>query len=271
MKIGIYVCSNGYGHFHRMLQVCTHLPFHDFDFYCEKYQYNRFKPNQDNINFIFYDEPNIRWDNTSVGSLVVNDIDKYDNYKDYFTILDLKKNDMGLAFSRDFCKTYADNNNSKWYWLIDDDITKFYKTLNNKNVPITPKEALESAQEQFSVMPIALGSLEYQQYSWSQKKPFKLNSYADCVVCFNVERTKKYKYDLQFKLKQDRDMALQIMSDNQYVMRALKISFSCPSYGSNKGGLHEVYHKQKLEKTMAERLVKKWGKKYVNIQVKEHS
>ena len=199
------------------------------------------------------------------------DIDKYDNYKDYFTILDLKKNDMGLAFSRDFCKTYADNNNSKWYWLIDDDITKFYKTLNNKNVPITPKEALESAQEQFSVMPIALGSLEYQQYSWSQKKPFKLNSYADCVVCFNVERTKKYKYDLQFKLKQDRDMALQIMSDNQYVMRALKISFSCPSYGSNKGGLHEVYHKQKLEKTMAERLVKKWGKKYANLQVKEHS
>ena len=78
MKIGIYICSNGYGHFHRMLQVCTHLPFHEFDFYCEKYQYNRFKPNQDNINFIFYDEPNIRWDNTSVGSLVVNDIDKYD-------------------------------------------------------------------------------------------------------------------------------------------------------------------------------------------------
>ena len=39
MKIGIYVCSNGYGHFHRMLQVCTHLPFHEFDFYCEKYQY----------------------------------------------------------------------------------------------------------------------------------------------------------------------------------------------------------------------------------------
>ena len=97
------------------------------------------------------------------------DIDKYDNYKDYFTILNLKKNDMGLAFSRDFCKTYADNNDSKWYWLIDDDITKFYRTLNNKNVPITPKEALESAQEQFSVMPIALGSLEYQQYSSNQK------------------------------------------------------------------------------------------------------
>ena len=54
MKIGIYVCSNGYGHFHRMLQVCTHLPFCEIDIHCERYQYNRFKPTQDNLNFIFF-------------------------------------------------------------------------------------------------------------------------------------------------------------------------------------------------------------------------
>lgn len=119
-------------------------------------------------------------------------------------------------------------------------------------------------------MPVALGSLEYQQYSWNQKKSFKLNSYADCVVCFNVKRTKKYKYDLQFRLKGDRDMALQIMSDNQYIMRTLQISFACPSFGSNKGGLYDVYHKQKLEKSQAEKLAKKWGK-CVSIQIKDHS
>jgi len=78
MKIGIYVCSNGYGHFHRMLQVCAHLPFHGIDIHCEKYQYNRFKPTQDNINFIFYDESNIRWDRKRVGTIEVGDIDKYD-------------------------------------------------------------------------------------------------------------------------------------------------------------------------------------------------
>tara|TARA_Y100000385_G_scaffold290813_1_gene365541 strand:+ start:2275 stop:3153 length:879 start_codon:yes stop_codon:yes gene_type:complete len=78
MKIGIYVCSNGYGHFHRMLQVCAHLPFHEIDIHCEKYQYNRFKPTQDNINFIFYDESNIRWDRKRVGTIEVGDIDKYD-------------------------------------------------------------------------------------------------------------------------------------------------------------------------------------------------
>ena len=78
MKIGIYVCSNGYGHFHRMLQVCAHLPFHEIDIHCERYQYNRFKPTQDNLNFIFYKESNIRWDRKRVGSIDTSGIDKYD-------------------------------------------------------------------------------------------------------------------------------------------------------------------------------------------------
>ena len=78
MKIGIYICSNGYGHFHRMLQVCAHLPFHEIDIHCERYQYNRFKPTQDNLNFIFYEESNIRWDRKRIGRIDVSGIDKYD-------------------------------------------------------------------------------------------------------------------------------------------------------------------------------------------------
>jgi len=78
VKIGIYICSNGYGHFHRMLQVCAHLPFHEIDIHCEKYQWNRFKPTQQNINFIFYEESNIRWDRKRIGRIDVSGIDKYD-------------------------------------------------------------------------------------------------------------------------------------------------------------------------------------------------
>jgi hypothetical protein len=196
------------------------------------------------------------------------DIKKYEHLEKNFNILTLEKNNQGLYYVRDFTKTYAEKTNVKWYWVIDDDISKFYRTENNKNKPITPHEALTSAEELFSSMPIALGSLEYQQYAWSQKKLFKINSYADCVVCFNTEKTKKYNYDLQFQLKGDRDMALQIMKDKQYVMRALQISFSCPKFGSNKGGLFDVYNKLKLEKTMAELLAKKWGNRYVILQKK---
>jgi len=78
MKIAFFVCSNGYGHFHRILQVCAHFSHHEVDIYCERYQYNRFKPKQPNLNFIFYETPNIRWDKKEIGSLNVGDLDKYD-------------------------------------------------------------------------------------------------------------------------------------------------------------------------------------------------
>tara|TARA_R100001129_G_scaffold68215_1_gene46515 strand:+ start:3021 stop:3782 length:762 start_codon:yes stop_codon:yes gene_type:complete len=197
------------------------------------------------------------------------DIEKYEHFKENFKLIILEKNDQGLYYVRDVTKKYAENTGTEWYWVIDDDISKFYRTENNKNKPITPKEALLSAQELFNSMPISLGALEYQQYAWSQKKLFKINSYADCVVCFNTKRTKKYNYDLQFKLKGDRDMALQIMADKQFVMRALQISFSCPKFGSNKGGLFNVYNKQKLEHEMSKLLMEKWGNRYVIIQKKK--
>ncbi|MAG23952.1 hypothetical protein CMI47_00080 [Candidatus Pacearchaeota archaeon] len=62
MKIGFFVCSNGYGHFHRTIQICEYLVDWDIDIYCYKYQVKRFHPDLPNLNFIFYDDYNIRWD-----------------------------------------------------------------------------------------------------------------------------------------------------------------------------------------------------------------
>ena len=84
MKLAFYICSNGYGHFHRVLQICNYLKNVEVDIYCEKYQYNRFKDNinslefyrdKPKINFIFYKKSNIRWDKV----LSSNNFD-YDNY-----------------------------------------------------------------------------------------------------------------------------------------------------------------------------------------------
>ena len=53
-KIGFFVCSNGLGHFSRVLQVSKYLTSDfDIDIYCEKFQYEKFKPNL-NANFHFY-------------------------------------------------------------------------------------------------------------------------------------------------------------------------------------------------------------------------
>jgi len=66
MKIAFFVCSNGFGHFHRTIQVCRYLPdTFSVDVYCEEYQHLKFLESldySDNLNFIFYKVPNIRWD-----------------------------------------------------------------------------------------------------------------------------------------------------------------------------------------------------------------
>ena len=62
MKIAFYCCSNGYGHFHRTLQICKYLVDWDIDIYCHEYQVKRFQPTSPNLNFIYYEDYNIRWD-----------------------------------------------------------------------------------------------------------------------------------------------------------------------------------------------------------------
>ena len=195
------------------------------------------------------------------------DFEKYQKYSDNFEIIKIDKNNQGLPYARNFLKQCAEKKYD-WFWQIDDDISQFFETKNNKNVKISPETALDKAQDLFKVLPVALGSLEYQQFAWSQKKEFKLNSYADCVVCFNTKRTRKYKYDNKQHLKQDRDLVLQILNDKQFTMRTCRISFGAPTMGTNKGGLQSIYRENK-EKEAVESLIKKWGSNLIKIQVKD--
>ena len=77
-KLAIFVCSNGLGHFSRVLKITKHLTsVYDVDIYCEKFQYEKFKPNS-NAKFIFYQLSNIRWDE-ALGSNQVNS-EKYQKW-----------------------------------------------------------------------------------------------------------------------------------------------------------------------------------------------
>jgi hypothetical protein len=104
-KISFYSCSNGLGHFSRILKICESLSKNfDITIYCEKYQYNKFKPTL-KANFIFYKFSNIRWDK----ALKDNDVcfDQYKKWIDFYgpTTLDydivVSDNITGLLKYRD--------------------------------------------------------------------------------------------------------------------------------------------------------------------------
>ena len=52
-KLAFFVCSNGLGHFSRVLKISKYLTsVYDVDIYCEQFQHDKFKPNS-NAKFIF--------------------------------------------------------------------------------------------------------------------------------------------------------------------------------------------------------------------------
>ena len=77
-KLAFFVCSNGLGHFSRVLKISKYLTsVYDVDIYCEKFQYDKFKPSS-NAKFIFYHLSNIRWDEALTSNKV--DSERYQKW-----------------------------------------------------------------------------------------------------------------------------------------------------------------------------------------------
>lgn len=182
----------------------------------------------------------------------------------------LPQDGQGLAYSRNFALDYARENSLDWFWMLDDDISKFYKTVNRRNTPTTAKECLESAELLFkSDRGVAQAALEYQQFSWSQKKQVHVNGYCDVAVCINVRRTKTMSYRKNVELKEDRDFTLQCLSKGYRTVRACHCAFSAPQNGSNDGGLHDVY-KAGRERQAVDEMCRVWGKAICTPTVKKN-
>jgi hypothetical protein len=183
------------------------------------------------------------------------DADKYEG-----NVCVLPDNDRGLMFARNWILANAV---SKYFWMIDDDIQSFSQYSDGKTQKISTQEALENAQKEIFQFPnVVMGALEYTQWSWAAKKQYKFNHYCDCVVAINRDALQKYKYDEGFLLKGDRDMVLQIIAGGERTVRLTNLGFSTATYGSNTGGLHDVYHSESAvpkEKLMADRMCRKWG------------
>lgn len=193
--------------------------------------------------------------------LVVVEPQDYDDYK-YLgkNLILLPEDNKGLVFSRNFILEKSKELNFNWFWMIDDDVNKFYKTVNKRNISITPKEAFELSEKIILKSDnIAQAAMEYQQFSWSQSKTFNYNSYCDVVVFINTEKTKNIKYRVNVTLKEDRDFTLQCLSRGYRTMRTTHVAFSCPKNGSNEGGLYDVY-KSGVERNSVNEMCKIWGK-----------
>lgn len=168
----------------------------------------------------------------------------------------LPENNRGIAFARQWILERARSEGLPWFWMMDDDVTGFFRVESGKCVRYAAKEVLLAAEMQICRTAwVALGALEYQQYAWSQKKDRVMDSYCDVAVLINTRLTKLSKY--RDGVKEDRDFVLQNLANGFSSMRTSHLAFSAPKNGTNKGGLHDAY-KSGLERHWSMQMCKLW-------------
>jgi hypothetical protein len=165
----------------------------------------------------------------------------------------LPADNQGLVYSRNFILALARSKGFPWVWMIDDDIAKFHRLTGTKGEEVTAWEALIAAQAE-AVPGVGQIALEYQQFAWSAGAKVKVNSYNDVCVAVRTAVPVNYR---QIDLKEDRDLTMQIIRRGYDTHRVTRYAFSCPSVGSNKGGLHDAYAAGRDAAGAAE-LVKLW-------------
>lgn len=202
--------------------------------------------------------------------LVVEPQEKEAYQKSYpeANILVLSQSNQGIAFVRNFILKEARMLQLESFWMLDDDIRGMYKQINGKNQKSDFNTVLREAHLLFLSLPeIAQGALEYQQFSWSAKKDYVMNSYCDVAVWVHVKRTAHLHYRAHVNLKEDRDFTIQILASGFNTARASRLGFSVPKNGSNEGGLQEVYAQSGREIEAVQRMCALWPE-FITLQTK---
>lgn len=164
----------------------------------------------------------------------------------------LPGSNRGIAYARNHVLDLSEAAGHDWFWMIDDDVSRFYRVANKKCVPADMVEVLLEAQEQAKDN-IGQIALEYQQFAWSSNGKAKLNSYCDVCVAVRVATAPTYRENT----KEDRDFTMQIIASGLDTVRISHLAFGAPANGSNQGGLFEDYASGK-EPGWAKTLVEQW-------------
>jgi hypothetical protein len=171
----------------------------------------------------------------------------------------LPENDQGLAYVRNWIIAHARAaTGGGWIWMLDDDITRFFRVEGARCVPAPAGAVLRAAEAQIAARPGAtLGALEYQQYAWRATGKPALNGYCDVAVCVHTGRFRgHFRADMDLKL--DRDIVLQVLTTGGHTVRVTDHAFAAPKNGSNKGGLYDDYAQDGREAEASRRLAAAW-------------
>jgi hypothetical protein len=160
-------------------------------------------------------------------------------YQTQPNVINIKKNDGGLPYARNFILDWATERKHDWILVCDDDVTGFgfYDGRNNKRGAGIWHEILPKVEP----MPFEMVGINYRQHAWHEKTSVSINKkFADVCVAFKVSKI-NWRYNEKLRMKSDRDFLLRTIRNGFGTIRFNKYYFDAPVVGANEGGLQKEY------------------------------
>ncbi|EKF29630.1 hypothetical protein MOQ_006574 [Trypanosoma cruzi marinkellei] len=142
---------------------------------------------------------------------------------------------------------------AQWFWVMDDDIQRFYMARDEKNHVITPRELFTEVYTRIQELhgkicdmnSIAIFSLEYPRFAYTYgDSDIALNSYNNIASLFRYDLLPpECKY--RFRIREDYDYTLQLINHGMKTARFRNLSFEVPRMAEMAGGMTDYYKTQK--------------------------
>jgi len=169
---------------------------------------------------------------------------EYELYHVPGTKVNIGKDNQGIAYVRNFMLDYAKRHGHIHVIVCDDDVTSFGKYIDGKKNKTDASIWLEIF-EQVRDLPYELVGINYVQYAWARQQNLSINTkFAEVCVLMNTSKI-HWEYQSDVETKEDRDFCMQAITLGAGVLKFNRYFFSCPSVGTNRGGLQDLYKEQR--------------------------
>jgi hypothetical protein len=156
----------------------------------------------------------------------------------------LPKNDQGVSYARNHILSHLVGVTDRWVWIMDDDIRCFRQKCPGAvgTGAVSPWVVFQAVAPAAAVDPsVALMGLEYDQFAFSAKQEWTINSYTNVCVLLDTHALRAAAVRYRGRVREDYDLSLQCITRGLKTQRARQLSVRVPGMGRLTGGMRDYY------------------------------
>lgn len=182
----------------------------------------------------------------------------YKKYLEHYTpdlLIKLPKNDQGMWYVRQYILEYSRKSGEKAHWQMDDDIRKFMRRIDDKNVKVDPVDSVLRVERIFKGHTnLAMIAHRYTSFAFSYKTDFSYNQ----NPCSSILLRNDVKAKWRKGTVEDADFALQVLNSGWSTIVTNRELIDTVPHMKQAGGLTDAAKAGYGRQVRFQKLVEDW-------------